>query len=434
MHKLEDDDDEEDEEEEDEVTSVYSFNTLYNLKAMESEHIRPLWISTTATSQVHKVNVEVDTGADCNVIPVYLFSKIFGSKQPESSDARIQAYGGMPVTIVGKCTVVIHKSDGTQTSAVFQVTHHNGHAIISRSTSRDIGYVNLPAIECPPLPMAPITHDVQTLQQHVEQPRMHKTQSSTTIDNIRNKGTNNSVADVLSHASPHPHRSTDVRPEDVTPLHVLPDSVPANQSCLDSVQTETKKDGTLQQPRNCQATQSTRCSQQQEGLSQYEVPAGPWKRLGIDYFKWNQQRYLLIADYYSRFPIIRSVSTMSTTHLVTVLKTIFSEYGIPEELASGQGSQFTSEQYTSFAKEYNIKITHSSPWYPQSNRFIESMVKITKQILEQCKQTSSDPHMAMLLYRATPLQSGMTSPAVVVVVCLFIRFLSVGQSSRSGSR
>ena len=41
------------------------------------------------------------------------------------------------------------------------------------------------------------------------------------------------------------------------------------------------------------------------------------------------------------------------------------------------------------------------------------MVKITKQILERCKQTSSDPHIAMLLYRATPspLQSGMTSPA-----------------------
>ena len=55
VHKLEDDDDEEDEEEEeDEVTSVYSFKTLYNLKEMESEHIRPLWISTTATSQVHK--------------------------------------------------------------------------------------------------------------------------------------------------------------------------------------------------------------------------------------------------------------------------------------------------------------------------------------------------------------------------------------------
>ena len=107
VHKLEDDDDEEEEEDEDDITSVYSFNTLYNLETMESGHIRPLWISTTATSQVHKVNVEVDTGADCNVIPVYLFSKIIGSKQPESSDARIQAYGGMPVTIVGKCTVIV---------------------------------------------------------------------------------------------------------------------------------------------------------------------------------------------------------------------------------------------------------------------------------------------------------------------------------------
>ena len=117
--------------------------------------------------------------------------------------------------------------------------------------------------------MAPITHDVQTLQQHVEQPTIHKTQSSTTIDNIRNKGTKNSVADVLSHASPHPYRSTDVRPEDVTPLHVLSDSIPANHPCLDSVQTKARKDGTLQQPQNCQATQSTRCSQLQEGLSQY---------------------------------------------------------------------------------------------------------------------------------------------------------------------
>ena len=149
---------------------------------MKSEHIRPLWISTTATSQIHKVSVEVDTGAACNVMPEYLFSKIFGSQQPESSNARIQAYGAMPVTIVGKCTVIIHSSDGTQTSAVFQGTHHNGHAIIGRSTSRDIGYVHFPAIECPP-----ITHAVQTLQQHVETPIVTRKTQSSTIDNITHK-------------------------------------------------------------------------------------------------------------------------------------------------------------------------------------------------------------------------------------------------------
>ena len=176
------------------------------------------------------------------------------------------------MTIVGKCTVIIHKSDGTQTSAVFQVTHHNGHAIIGRSTSRDIGYVNLPPIEYPPLSKAPITHDVQTLEQHVEQPRMHKTQSSTTIDNIRNKGTNNSVADVLSHVSPYPHRSTDARPEDVTPLHVLSDSIPANHVSIQSKQKQRRmvlysNHGTVKQPSqsdaasNKKASRSMKCQQ-----------------------------------------------------------------------------------------------------------------------------------------------------------------------------
>ena len=65
LHKLEEDEDDED----NDVTSVYSFKILYNLNVMESEHIRPLWISTTATSQIYKVSVEVDTGVACNVMP-----------------------------------------------------------------------------------------------------------------------------------------------------------------------------------------------------------------------------------------------------------------------------------------------------------------------------------------------------------------------------
>ena len=141
--------------------------------------------------------------------------------------------------------------------------------------------MNLPALACSPLSMTPITHAVQTPQQHVEKPIVtHKTQSITSGNN-RHKGTNNSLADAIKRVSPLSQRPI----EDVTSLHVLSDSIAVDQSCLDSVQTEAKKDGTLQQPRNCQTTQSTRCSQQQEGLSQYEVPAGPWKRLGIDYFK-----------------------------------------------------------------------------------------------------------------------------------------------------
>ena len=166
-----------------------------------------------------------------------------------------------------------------------------------------------------------------------------------------------------------------------------------------------------QSVRNCDTCQHTRPSQQKEELHPHEMPAGPWIRLGIDYFDWNGNKYLLIADYYSRFPILRSVTNMTAMHLVTTLKSVFSEYGIPQELVSDQGTQFVSAHYVEFARQYGIKITHSSPRYPQSNGFIEAMVKVVKSTLERCRLSGSDPYLAMLMYRATPLRAGISSPA-----------------------
>ena len=104
-------------------------------------------------------------------------------------------------------------------------------------------------------------------------------------------------------------------------------------------------------------------------------------------------------------------------HLVILLKTIFSEYGLPAELVSDQRTHFTSEQYISFAKNNTTSKSHTpvrgitSQTDSTNINYTKSMVKITKQILERCKQTSSETHKALLLYRATPLQSGMASPA-----------------------
>ncbi len=312
------------------------------------------------------------------------------------------------------------------------------------------------------------------------------------------KGAENQVADALSRVTPLPPKPEDVRPDDLIPLNTLTTGIPASQSCLDRVRESTGKDPSLQQvaqyahhgwplnrsecdPRaieywssrddisledgllfrgiqmiipekershflsmlheahmgeekslllartsiywpnytedikqkvqGCDHCQSTRPSQPKETLLPHEIPSGPWVRLGIDYFDWNGSKYLLIADYYSRFPILRSVTNMTATNLVTTLKTVFSEYGIPHELVSDQGTQFTSEQYREFAKAYNIKVIHSSPRYPQSNGFIEAMVKVVKQTLERCKLSGTDPHLALLMYRATPLKSGVASPA-----------------------
>ena len=54
---------------------------------------------------------------------------------------------------------------------------------------------------------------------------------------------------------------------------------------------------------------------------------------------------------------------------------------------------------------------HSSPRHPQSNGFIKAMIKTVKNIMEKAEESGSDPHLVLLIYRATPLRPGQLSPA-----------------------
>jgi len=38
----------------------------------------------------------------------------------------------------------------------------------------------------------------------------------------------------------------------------------------------------------------------------------PWEKLGTDIFEFKGKKYLMIVDYYSRFPVIRLLSDMSS--------------------------------------------------------------------------------------------------------------------------
>jgi len=40
------------------------------------------------------------------------------------------------------------------------------------------------------------------------------------------------------------------------------------------------------------------------------------------------------------------------------------------------------------------------------------MVKTAKNIMEKAEESGSDPHLAMLIYRSTPIRLGQLSPAV----------------------
>ena len=144
-------------------------------------------------------------------------------------------------------------------------------------------------------------------------------------------------------------------------------------------------------------------SQQRETLLPHEVPQGPWEKLGIDFFEFQSTTYLLIADYYSRFPVIRKVRSTNASATTEILKQVLSEYGVPQTVMTENGPPFSSKEFASFANQY--------PRYPRSNGFIERMVQTVKQCMRKCAAAGHDPSLATLIYRATPFTTIIPSPA-----------------------
>ena len=75
---------------------------------------------------------------------------------------------------------------------------------------------------------------------------------------------------------------------------------------------------------NCEVCNTTSRVQQKETLKPHDLPFCAWERVGIDLFEINRVHYLLVVDYYSRFPFVRRLHSLNTKSIVTKLKEIFS--------------------------------------------------------------------------------------------------------------
>ena len=144
-----------------------------------------------------------------------------------------------------------------------------------------------------------------------------------------------------------------------------------------------------------------------EPLMPTVLPDYPWQSVAMDLFVLNGVNYVVIVDYFSRYPeVIKLRSTTSNT-LIDAVKAVFSRHGIPESVRSDNGPQFSSHEFAKFAASYGFKHTTSSPYFPQSNGLAERTVQTVKNILKG----NQDPYLAILTYRSTQLPWCGLSPA-----------------------
>ena len=116
--------------------------------------------------------------------------------------------------------------------------------------------------------------------------------------------------------------------------------------------------------------------------------------------------FLILVDAHSKWPEVVEMGTTSAAKTIEVLRQIFAAYGLPEQLVSDNGSQFTSEEFAKFTKANGIKHICITPYHPSSNglaeRFVQTFKRAMKTGEHDCKSFQHRLSNFLLTYRSAP--------------------------------
>ena len=161
--------------------------------------------------------------------------------------------------------------------------------------------------------------------------------------------------------------------------------------------------------KTCSICQSNQSSQQAETLLPHDIPDGPWQVLATDIFHLDGNDYVIVADYYSKMPFVRRLTSNSTSAtVISVLKQLFGEHGIPHKLLSDNGPQYDYVEFRTFAADWGFKHVTSSPRYPSPTDLPNAWSRLSR---KPCpRQGRAALIQTSLCCAYAPLPSKTTSP------------------------
>lgn len=141
-------------------------------------------------------------------------------------------------------------------------------------------------------------------------------------------------------------------------------------------------------------------------------------RLATDSCEKDKQYFLVLVDNHSEWLEVVHMATTTSAKTIEVLRSIFASYGLPEEVVSDNGPQFTSSEFKQFLRGNGIKETSVPVYHPASNGAAERSVQtvksaLIKQVLADKQSVTLQHRLAnfLLMYRSTPHTVTGVSPA-----------------------
>jgi transposase InsO family protein len=151
-----------------------------------------------------------------------------------------------------------------------------------------------------------------------------------------------------------------------------------------------------------------------EPMISHDIPDLPWMKIAADLCDFDGRILLVIVDYYSNYVEVESVKSATSANVIKVFHAMFARWGIAQELVTDNGPQFASQEFARFTEHWGVKHITSSLHYPQSNGKAERAVGVIKDLFRKCKASGVSEAEALLDYRNTPNDTGM-SPAQLIM-------------------
>ena len=127
----------------------------------------------------------------------------------------------------------------------------------------------------------------------------------------------------------------------------------------------------------------TRAKVKISGCTTSSMVLADFSRIHIDFAgPFLDKMFLIVVDAHSKWPEVVQMSTTTTSKTVEVLQVLFAKYGLPEQLVSDNGPQFTSEDFAHFMKANGIKHICSAPYHPSSNGLVERFMQTSKRAMK----------------------------------------------------
>ena len=139
-----------------------------------------------------------------------------------------------------------------------------------------------------------------------------------------------------------------------------------------------------------------------------ELPKQPLEHTGVDFYgpTPNEQKLLIILDYFSRYPIVDIMNTKAASSVISRLSSLFASYGFPNSMLTDNCPPWNSTDIKLFFKARGMKHKRITPLWPRFNalteRFMQNINKCIRTSITSKTNWKENLQLMLMSYSNTP--------------------------------